>query len=66
MTTTTSSAGKSEKSGSVAAGLLAASALFIVGYTLTRTVLFQPSVQSETSALSTVIPHEATLWNADL
>ncbi|MEM6252791.1 MAG: hypothetical protein AAF821_07705 [Cyanobacteria bacterium P01_D01_bin.156] len=58
----------SSKTGSdqLTAGFLAAGVLFIVGYTLTRTLLAQPTPQSENVVVNSVIPHEATLWNADI
>ena len=48
------------------ASLFAAGALFVAGYTLMRTTLVRPAFQPESVAANMVIPHEATLWNADL
>lgn len=41
---------------------LAASLMFVIGYTATRVYLNQPSSQN-TIDKSIVIPHEATLWS---
>ncbi|MEM9809179.1 MAG: hypothetical protein AAF959_28330 [Cyanobacteria bacterium P01_D01_bin.56] len=58
----------SSKTGSeqLTIGFLVAGILFIAGYTLTRTLLMQPAPQSENAVVNSVIPHEATLWNADI
>ena len=46
----------------VLAAFLAAFSLFVVGYTVTRVYLGQPSSQSP-QAESNVIPHQASLWS---
>ncbi len=66
MTSTTSTAAaKTSQTDSLTIGLLTAGTLFVVGYTLVRALLFQPALQSEDVVINSVIPHEATLWNAD-
>lgn len=64
----TTSTASSSKTGSDqhAVSFLVAGILFIVGYTLTRTLLMQPAPQGENAVVNSVVPHEATLWNADI
>lgn len=64
--TTSTNVAKTSKTDNLTVGLLLASTLFIVGYTLVRTLLVQPALQNESVVINSVIPHEATLWNADV
>ena len=45
------------------AGVMAALAMFVVGYTVTRVCFMQPQA-STTDAENLVLPHEAELWRA--
>lgn len=46
----------------VLATSLAAFSMFVVGYSATRAFLAQPAAQG--TAISTTVPHQATMWNA--
>ena len=64
--TTSKTTIKTSRVDNLIVGSLTVNTLFVIGHTLVQILLPQLIFQNEDVVMNFVIPHEATLWNADI